>query len=138
MPEISAFCPGCGRSVEAPETLSAADARDALLGSLSYITLVPAILFLAIPAFRSRRFVRFHSWQSILFSIAAAVTALLMKFLFAMLSMVPAIGFLVAWLSVGVTFIAIVVIWVVLAVKALQGQSFQLPVLGRMAAKLTD
>jgi uncharacterized membrane protein len=61
-----------------------------------------------------------------------------MKFLFAMLSMVPAIGFLVAWLSVGVTFIAIVVIWVVLAVKALQGQSFQLPVLGRMAAKLTD
>ena len=138
MPEISAFCPGCGRSVNAPEELSAATARDAVMGGLAYVTVVPAIVFLAVPALRSNRFVRLHSWQSVFFFAAAAVMALLIKVLFAIFSILPAIGFLVAWLSVGVTFIAMVMVWVVLAVKAVQGQSYELPVLGRIAARLAE
>lgn len=98
--------------------------------------LLPTLLFLALPALRSKRFVRFHSWQSLFFAVAVAVTALLMKPLFAVLSMLPSIGFLAAWLSIGVMFIAVAVIWVVLVVKALQGQSFELPYLGNLAARL--
>jgi uncharacterized membrane protein len=135
MPEISAFCPVCGRSVNAPPTLLADDTRDVVLGALAYVTVLPAILFL-IPALRSSRFVRFHSWQSVFFAVAAAVAAFVMKLLFAVFSILPVIGFLLAWLSVGVSFIAIVMIWVALAVKAAQGQSYGLPVIGRVAAQL--
>ncbi len=138
MPEISVFCPGCGRSVNAPEALSGAEPRDAILGGLAYVTVLPAILFLAVPALKSSRFVRFHSWQSVFFSIATAVTVILIKLLFTILSLLPVVGFLLAWLSVGIAFIAIVVTWVALAAKAVQGQSYELPVIGRKAAQLAE
>jgi uncharacterized membrane protein len=137
MPEISGFCPGCGRSVIAPGALIAVDRRDAFLGALAYVTVLPAILFL-VPALKGSRFVRFHSWQSVFFAIATALTAFGVRLLFAIFSILPVIGFLVAWLSVGVAFIAIVVIWVALTVKAIQGQSYELPVIGRMAAQLAE
>jgi len=138
MPEISAFCPGCGRRVNTSESLSAGDTRDAALGALAYLGVAPAILFLALPALKSSRFVRFHSWQSVFFGVATLVLAFLIKLLFAILSVLPVIGFLLAWLSVGVGLIAIVVIWIALAVKAAQGQSYELPIMGRMAARLAD
>ena len=121
--------------MNAPPALRAADTRDAVLGALAYVTVLPAILFL-VPELRSSRFVRFHSWQSVFLAVAAAMTAFVMKLLFAIFSILPVIGFLLAWLSVGVAFIAIAVIWLVLAVKAAQGQSYELPVIGRMAAQL--
>lgn len=102
------------------------------------MTIVPAIVFLAVPALRSSRFVRFHCWQSLFFAAAAAIAGLLAKFVFAILSLLPAIGFLLAWLSIGVTFLAVSLIWVVLTVKALQGQSYELPVLGGLALKLAE
>ena len=122
----------------APEVLSTTVTRDALLGGLAYVTIVPAIALLAVPALRSSRFVRFHCWQSLFFTAAAAIAAFLVKFVFAILSLLPVIGFLLAWLSIGVTFLAIAVIWVVLLVKALQGQSYELPVLGGIALKLAE
>jgi uncharacterized membrane protein len=136
MPEISEFCPGCGRSVGAPEALRAADSREALLAALAYLV-APAIVFLAVPALHRSRFVRFHSWQSIFFVAAAAVAALVMKLLFGVFSVLPAIGLLLAWLCVGVVLIGTVVLWVLLTVKAAQGQSYELPVIGSMAAQLS-
>jgi uncharacterized membrane protein len=138
MPEISAFCPGCGREVRgAAEYLTPANAQEALLGALAYLTVIPAILFLILPAFRDKQYVRFHSWQSILFAVAAAIIGLAMRLIFAILSFVPFVGFLFAWLSVGMIFLAIVVLWAVLVVKAGQGQAYQLPWLGHFAAQLS-
>ncbi len=124
--------------MNAPEALSGAEPRDAILGGLAYVTVLPAILFLAVPALKSSRFVRFHSWQSVFFSIATAVSVILIKLLFTILSLLPVVGFLLAWLSVGVALIAIVVTWVALAAKAVQGQSYELPVIGRKAAQLAE
>ncbi len=121
----------------APAALRAADSMEALLAALAYLV-VPAILFLALPSIHRGRFVRFHSWQSIFFAAAAAVSVLVMKLLFGVFSILPAVGLLLAWLCVGVLFIAIVVIWVLLTVKAAQGQSYELPVIGSMAAQLAD
>ena len=114
----------------------AAGTSDALLGGLAYATVVPAILFLAVPALKSSRFVRFHSWQSVFFGGAAVVAILVMRFLFAIFSVLPAIGFLVACLVIGVTSIAMVVIWLVLTLKAIQGKSYELPIVGAIAANL--
>jgi uncharacterized membrane protein len=137
MPEISEFCPGCGLPVGAPEIPRAADSRDALLAAAAYLV-APAIVFLAVPALHRSRFVRFHSWQSIFFVAAAAVTVLVMKLLFGVFAILPAIGLLLAWLCVGVVFIGIAVLWVLLTVKAAQGQNYELPVIGSMAAQLAD
>ena len=120
------------------EALGAAASREALLAALAYIPVASAILFLAVPSLNRSRFVRFHSWQSIFFVAAAAVTLLIMKLLFGVFSILPAVGLLLAWLCVGVAFIGIAVLWFLLVVKAAQGQSYQLPVIGSMAAQLAD
>src|SRR5271165_288045 len=135
MPEISAFCPGCGLPVHAEEGLRAANSREAVLGALAYVAVVPAIALLGVPAFRSSQFVRFHAWQSLFFAASAAVTTLVLKFVFAALSVVPGIGFLAAWLSVGLTLLALVFLWVTMTVKAAQGESYELPGISRMAAE---
>ena len=139
MPEISAFCPGCGRSVHpVAEHFAVANRQEALLGALAYITVFPAIFFLAVPAFKGKTFVRFHAWQSIFFAVATAIIGLAMRLIFAILSFVPFAGFLFAWLSVGLVFLAIVVLWAVLVVKAGQGQAYALPWLGHYAAQLSE
>ena len=138
MPDISEFCPGCGRAVDTPEATGVSDSREAILAALAYVPVAPAIVFLTVPALNRSRFVRFHSWQSIFFVAAAAITALVMKLLFGVFSVLPAIGLLLSWLLVGVAFIGIAVLWVLLTVKAAQGQSYELPVIGSMAAQLAD
>ena len=138
MPDISEFCPGCGLAVDAPEPIGAADSSEAILAALAYVLLAPAILFLAVPSQNRGRFVRFHSWQSIFFASATAITALVMKLLFGVFAILPAVGLLLAWLLVGVLSIGTVVLWVLLTVKAAQGHSYELPVIGSMAAQLAD
>ncbi len=144
MPEISVFCPGCGHPVKSEHELRVAadsvnvDSTERLLGAAAYLTFVPAILFLLIPLVKSRRFVRFHSWQSILFAVSAGIFALALKLVFVVLSFLPLIGFLVAWLSLGVGFLAIVVLWVVLVAKAAQGRTYELPLIGPLAVRLAE
>jgi len=139
MPEISVFCPSCGRSAAAADDEPKAESpRDALLGALAYITVVPAIVFLAVPAIRGRHFVRFHAWQSVLFVVATAILAGVFRLLFVILSVLPVLGFLIAWLSSGLGFLAILFLWAVLVAKAAQGQSYELPVIGPMAARFVE
>jgi uncharacterized membrane protein len=141
MPEISVFCPGCGRAVqgrddaEFPST-RAANSREALLGALAYIALVPAVLFLTLPSLKASRIVRFHSWQSVLLAIVTVIVAGLMRGLFALFSLFPGVGFLFATLAVGLVFLAVVFLWLVLVIKAVQGEGYELPWLGRIAAGL--
>ena len=42
--------------------------EDNVAGMLAYITIIPAIIFLVVEPFNKRRFVRFHSFQSIFFN----------------------------------------------------------------------
>jgi len=142
MPAISAFCPGCGRSADSSsETVSseprAAGFGEALAGSLAYFALLPALLFLGLPSFRARRFLRFHSWQSVLFVITTLAIAALTRAIFALLAIIPGMGFLFAVLLAGVVALALVMIWCVLVLKALQGRTYELPWLGRWATLLT-
>lgn len=134
MPDVSAFCPACGLSVT--ETPGALNSRDRALGALAYIGLIPAIVLLLIPALRSKRFVRFHSWQSLLFTIASALLGLALKLLFVILAILPVVGFLLAWLSLGIGSMGIFILWIVLLIKAALGHSYQLPLIGPMAEQL--
>lgn len=101
--------------------------NDRWLGAVAYLTLLPAIAFVFVKQFQRRRFVRFHAVQSILFWLVATSLAIIGMF-------VSNFGFLLIWLVCGilVTF-AIFLTWLVLSVKALQGERFHLPWLGNMA-----
>ena len=146
MPEISAFCPGCGRSVKSaedpsptvPQAPGSTGFRDTLLGVVAYIAIVPAIVLLSIPSLGNTRFIRFHAWQSLFFAITSIVGAALERLIFAILPAIPYVGFLLAWLSVGLVFMAIALLWVVLVAKAAMGEAYELPWLGEWAARFAD
>jgi uncharacterized membrane protein len=144
MPEISGFCPACGRAVTGasepePEIARVEPlSRDAFLGAVSYFTILPAIVFLAAPPIRHKRYVRFHSWQSILFAVSAVIIGALTRLAFAVLSVFPFLGFLLAWLVSGLVLLAIVFLWIAIVVKAALGDAYELPFIGTWSDRLTD
>jgi uncharacterized membrane protein len=142
MPEVSAFCPGCGRAVESHSEAEsgiagvAALSRDAILGGIAYFTVLPAIALLLVPATRKVEFVRFHSWQSVLFSVSTVVLAGAARLLFVIFSVVPMFGFLLAWLVAGVVSLALAFLWIAIVIKAALGDSYELPLIGEWAIAL--
>ena len=137
MPEVSAFCPACGRSTSS-DVFEKHDLRSPILGAVAYVGLVPAIVFLLIPALRESRFLRFHSWQSILFTLASIVLGLIFRLLYAIFSVFPVFGLLIAWLVAGVGSLGLFTLWLVLVVKAAQGQKLELPFLGPLALRIAE
>jgi uncharacterized membrane protein len=105
-------------------------------GALAYLVgAITGILFLVIDPFKTDRFVRFHAFQSIFFNLAW-------------------IGFWIVWMIVGLMLGAIshglffiiqlpinllitvggFCLWAYLMYTAYQGKTFQLPVIGALAA----
>lgn len=142
MPDISAFCPACGRSVSPsaesiPEEPIENGTTDRLLAALAYFSALPAIVFLALPSLKARRFVRFHSWQSVFFALATLLAAIIARVLVAIFSVIPVVGFLFGTLLAGLITLALIIMWCVLVIKTLQGKIYELPLLGPWAVALT-
>lgn len=124
VPAGAAACPGCGKSttaVAAPSSASAGGLTDNVAGALAYL-FVPAIIFLVIEPYNKNRFVRFHSFQSLFYTVACIVVHFV-------LALIPLINLIAVPLFALGTF----VLWIVLVLKAFQGQKFKLPVIGDMA-----
>ena len=92
-------------------------------GLLCYIGLwITGIIFLVIE--KKDRFVRFHALQSIIvFGVLTVISAVL--------SNIPFIGGMLG----ALTGIIIFILWIVLMIKAYQGEWFSIPVAGDIAAK---
>ena len=106
---------------------------DRILGAVAYFSFIPAVGFLVFEKFKRNRYLRFHSLQSIYLVLAAVVTGIVLRVLLAMFSLIPRIGYLLGWLVVVVMTLAFFMLWLVLIAKALQGERFQLPLLGQLA-----
>ena len=155
MPDISEFCPLCGRPVRegnvfAPDrapagqeavplekaseeparaAVPAVSWNDRLVGALAYLTFIPAVAFIFLKQFQERKFVRFHAFQSVFFWAAVVLLGVLG-------ALASTVGWLFVWLVVGaLVALALFFTWVVLSVKALQGEWFELPVLGTLAGQ---
>ena len=102
------------------------------LGAVSYLTLIPAIFFLAIAPYNRSAFVRFHAWQSI---IVGAI-AFLLNFVFSSLmqstSFVSPRIFLTLSALIGVTYVVVIIFC---AVRALNGKLSKLPLIGAWAER---
>ena len=99
-----------------------------MAGALAYVTIIPAIIFLVLEPFNKKRFIRFHAFQSIFFMIAWIVLEIALAFI----GHIPFLGWatVLLWPLIG---LAGLVIWLILVLKAYQGQMFKLPVIGDMA-----
>jgi uncharacterized membrane protein len=156
MPDISEFCPRCGRPVregtsfapdpkEFPQAageeeleeqrrreLPPVGPTDRYVGALAYFTFIPALVFIFLKQFQQRKFVRFHAFQSVFFW--GLVIAMLVAGFFT-----ASLGWLILWLVIGaLVLLALFFVWVVLSIKALQGEYFELPWLGALAEQQAD
>lgn len=90
---------------------------------LSYLLgFITGIIFLLIE--KENKFVRFHAMQSII----------VFGFLFVLGAILPFLP-IFGWLMMPVLWVVDVVLWIILMVKAYQGEHFKLPVAGDMAEK---
>ena len=83
-------------------------------------------------------FVRFHAFQSIIASVVWIVAWVVFTILSTILTAIPLLGILAAiigfFISIGL-WLAGVVVWIVLMIKAYQGQRWHLPYIGEMAER---
>jgi uncharacterized membrane protein len=97
---------------------------------LAYVTIIPAIIFLVIEPYNRNRFIRFHSFQCIFFWVALVVIHIGLS----VIGVVPFLIFLTLPLHALVS-LAALVLWVILLIKANQGQMYKLPFIGDLAEK---
>lgn len=109
-----------------------------IAGALAYFSFVPAIAFLLFNPYNKNRFVRFHSVQCLCVWATGVLIVLALKFLGLLLFIIPVLGHLLAVLISVVAGLAAVVLWLVLVVKALQGEIFRLPVVGAFSEQHAD
>jgi uncharacterized membrane protein len=138
MEEGSVFCSKCGKGTAgtpipgptvgppppgAPNTIATVGGlADNVAGALAYVTFFPAVIFLIVAPYNRSRFVRFHSFQSIIFWIALTVLDVVLRFF-------PFIG----WVLADLVVLASIALWIVLLIKAYSGQMWKLPVVGDFA-----
>ncbi|HEY3972629.1 MAG TPA: hypothetical protein VGM18_06470 [Candidatus Sulfotelmatobacter sp.] len=103
-------------------------------GAIAYLTFVPAILFLVLEPYKKNRFVRFHSAQCLVLWMGGILLAIALKLASVVLFIIPLLGPPIVVLVSIVVALGLFVIWLVLLVKAFQGEMFQLPLLGEFAA----
>jgi uncharacterized membrane protein len=105
---------------------------DNSLGAIAYITVVPAVFFLAISPYNKSAYVRFHAWQSTVLSAFAFI-------LFMVLSLLPALNTYLESIAFMGLYLLVLIVWglvsILCAIKALNGRLFKLPVIGIWAER---
>ncbi len=133
IPEGSTVCPACASKAASGAvavTPTSGAMADNVAGMLAYVTFIPAIIFLVTEPYSKNRFVRFHSFQSIFLTIAMMVIWVG----FIVLDIIPGLIFLMFPIHLLV-WLGAFVLWIVLLLKANQGQKWKLPIIGDMAEK---
>jgi len=103
---------------------------DSAASGIAYITFIPAIILLATAPYTQKPLIRFHSWQSIFLCIASfAIHIGLM-----ILGHLPFFGFIAGMLSMLVS-LGFFILWLIVMIKAFNGQLFKIPVIGDFAEK---
>jgi len=159
LPDGSATCTACGATQGAaaagaapgpipgaipgpiPGTIPAAPLPAAGLtpnvaGALAYLVgAITGILFLVIDPFKADRFVRFHAFQSIFFNLAWIAFWIVWMIVGLMLGAISHGLFFIIQLPINLLItVGGFCLWIYLMYTAYQGKTFQLPVIGALAA----
>ena len=144
-----AFCNMCGAQIADGTTTCAACASripaagapvatsapaqgmaDNVAGMLAYITIIPAIIFLVMEPYNRNRFIRFHSFQCLFFAAALIILHIGLS----IFTVVPFLALITFPLHLLVS-LGGFVLWIVLLLKANQGQMWKVPIIGDLADK---
>ncbi|HTZ56970.1 MAG TPA: zinc-ribbon domain-containing protein [Acidobacteriaceae bacterium] len=162
LPDGSQTCPACGATQGVPASGAAPGAAPGytptpqpppppmyapapatgtgltpnVAGALAYLVgAITGILFLVIDPFKSDRFVRFHAFQSIFFNLVWIGFWILWTIVGLMLGAISHGLFFIIQLPINLLItVGGFCIWIYLMYSAYQGKTFQLPVIGPMAA----
>ena len=120
------FCPHCGANTVTGAAAAVPAQQGGLsetaAGAIAYITIIPAIIFLALEPYNRSSFVRFHAWQSIFLGVVVVAIHLI-------LGVIPIIG----WLLLFPVSLGFLVLWIVAIFKASRGERFKIPYIGNFA-----
>ncbi len=119
-----------------PEQIPSSSANQAGLsenaaGGLAYITIIPAIVFLIVAPYNKSPYIRFHAWQCIFMAISWWVLDIaiwifgrtLVFFRLLTLGLYPLVA------------LAMIILWLMVLIKALNGEKLKLPFIGDLAEK---
>ena len=106
-----------------------------IAAALSYMLgLITGIIFLVLE--KDNKYVRFHAAQSIAVSAIIIVISIGVSMVSSVLVFIPVLGWLaVLILTLGLS-IGTFILWVLLMIKAYQGEEWELPVAGGFARRL--
>jgi len=145
----SGFCGACGAAVAGQSVTTSTGAAPAqpttastgmtnnVAGALCYLVgFITGIVFLVLEPYNKNRFVRFHAFQSIIFSVVCIVFSMIWSWIFVSLLFTPGLGM---WGLMSLIFLiirlAMFAAWVFLMYKAYNNEEFKLPIIGDIAAK---
>lgn len=103
-------------------------------GALSYFTFFPAVLFLLVPPYKESQCVRFHAWQSILFSMVAFAIDIVLG---AVALLTIFLGTATLAYTLRLLFLFWLILWLACVIKAWNGKRLKLPIIGGIAEKLS-
>ncbi|HEY4776611.1 MAG TPA: DUF4870 domain-containing protein [Candidatus Acidoferrales bacterium] len=136
----AAFCPSCGATVggaspSTPAASSQSGLAENVAGLLCYVLgwITGLIFFLT----DKRPFVRFHAAQSIVVFGALMILRIIIGMMFVTSGLTGvATGFSLGIMLSGLVSIVGLVLWILLMVKAYQGERYRLPIAAEFADKL--
>ena len=123
-------------AMQAPMTAAGAGLTPNVAGALAYLVgAITGILFLVIDPFKTDRFVRFHAYQAIFFNLAWIAFWIVWMIVGLVLGAVSHGLFFIIQLPINLLVtVGGFCIWIYLMYSAYQGKTFQLPVIGALAA----
>jgi uncharacterized membrane protein len=116
-------------------TVSSTGIEPNIAAALSYILgLITGIIFLVLE--KDNKYVRFHAAQSIATSVIIILISIGVSMVSSLLVFIPVLGWLaVLILTLGLS-IGTFILWVLLMIKAYQGEEWELPVAGGFARRM--
>jgi uncharacterized membrane protein len=110
--------------------------KDNVAAVIGYLTFIPAMVFLLTERYRRKRFVRFHSFQS----VALSGVTFAAFFVLTLARLATGIWGHMIWEVDGIIAVSSVVLvsaWLVCIIQAYRNKEVKLPLLGAFAEKYT-
>jgi len=102
---------------------------------LGYLLFIPAILWLVLEPYKNDRFIKFHALQTIAYWVVIVGLSIALSVVSMIIAFIPGVNLLllVIW---PVFWLAMLVVWILLMVKAYNKQMYKLPVVGDFVEKM--
>lgn len=121
--------------VAAPPSAASSGLSPNGAAALSYVTIIPAILFLILEPYNKTPLVRFHAIQCLLLAASWVVVWVVVMIMHAFLHFIPLSWVLFTLLDLAIA-LGFFIAWLMAIIKASKGEWFKLPVIGDLALNL--